>query len=58
VVIVSFGTPYLLDEFPEIGTAICTYGPGESQENSVLRVLKGESVPTGKLPVSLSLRQP
>ncbi|NTU93314.1 MAG: glycoside hydrolase family 3 protein [Chlorobiaceae bacterium] len=58
LVFVSFGTPYLLDLFPEIGTALCTYSASERAENSVIRVLNGEIVPTGKLPVSLKGGQP
>ena len=53
IVFVLFGTPYLLDQFPEIGTALCTYSTNERAEDSVVRVLSGELLPTGKLPVSL-----
>lgn len=58
LVLVSFGTPYLLDEFPEIGTALCAYSGSDRAENAVVRVLNGEIVPTGTLPVSLRLGQP
>ncbi len=58
LVLVSFGTPYLLDEFPEIGTALCAYSGSDRAENAVVRVLNGEIAPTGTLPVSLKLGQP
>lgn len=53
LVFVSFGTPYLFDEFPEIGTALCSFGSGEQAENAVARVLSGELRPTGIMPVTL-----
>ncbi len=58
LVLVSFGTPYLLDQFPEIGTALCAYSASEHAENSVVRVLNGEIAPTGKLPVTLRETRP
>jgi beta-N-acetylhexosaminidase len=58
LIFVSFGTPYLLDQFPEIGTALCAYSTSEQAENSVVRVLNGEIAPAGKLPVSLTGGQP
>jgi beta-N-acetylhexosaminidase len=58
LVLISFGTPYLLDQFPEIGTALCTYSASEHAENSVVRVLNGELVPTGTLPVTLKETRP
>lgn len=53
IVFVSFGTPYLLARFPEIGTALCAYSGSERAENAVVRVLNGEIEPSGKLPVNL-----
>ena len=53
VVFISFGTPYILNAFPEIGTALCAYSENEYSEQSVIRVLKGDLVPKGTLPVSL-----
>lgn len=58
LVFISFGTPYLLDQFPGIGTALCTYSASEYAENAVVRVLNGEIVPTGKLPVTLRETRP
>ncbi|NTW52485.1 MAG: glycoside hydrolase family 3 protein [Chlorobiaceae bacterium] len=58
VVFISFGTPYILNAFPEIGTALCAYSENEYSEKSVIRVLKGDLVPKGTLPVSLDDRQP
>ncbi|NTV02749.1 MAG: glycoside hydrolase family 3 protein [Chlorobiaceae bacterium] len=53
IVFVSFGTPYLLARFPEIGTALCAYSTSERAESAVVRVLNGEIEPAGRLPVSL-----
>ncbi len=58
LIFVSFGTPYLLDHVPEIGTALCAYSAGDPAESSVMRVLLGELVPPGKLPVSLQENRP
>ncbi|NTU59340.1 MAG: glycoside hydrolase family 3 protein [Chlorobiaceae bacterium] len=54
IVFVSFGTPYILEAFPEIGTALCAYSENEFSEKSVIQVMKGELVPKGSLPVSLN----
>jgi beta-N-acetylhexosaminidase len=53
VIFVAFGTPYILNAFPGIGTALCAYSANDDSEAAVIRVLKGELLPKGKLPVSL-----
>ena len=58
VMLVSFGTPYILDAFPEIGTALCTYSENKYAQQAAIRVLKGELIPKGTLPVSLAGRMP
>ncbi|HWR00572.1 MAG TPA: glycoside hydrolase family 3 N-terminal domain-containing protein [Chlorobaculum sp.] len=58
VVFISFGTPYILNAFPEIGTALCAYSENEYSEQAVLRILKGNLVPKGMLPVSLDGGEP
>jgi beta-N-acetylhexosaminidase len=58
IVFISFGTPYILNAFPEIGTALCAYSENEYSEKSIIRVLKGELVPKGTLPVSIDGGQP
>jgi len=58
IVLLSFGAPYILDGFPEIGTALCTYGENEYAQRAAIRVLKGELTPKGTLPVSLAGGRP
>jgi beta-N-acetylhexosaminidase len=53
ILFISFGTPYILDAFPEIGSALCAYSENEETDAALLKALKGELVPRGTLPVSL-----
>jgi beta-N-acetylhexosaminidase len=50
---VSFGSPYLLREIPEISTYICAYGIQPVMQRAVLRALRGEAPMTGRLPVTI-----
>ncbi|MBN1929323.1 MAG: glycoside hydrolase family 3 protein [Chlorobiaceae bacterium] len=58
VIFVSFGTPYIFDAFPGIGTALCAYSSNDYSEAAIIRALKGEFIPKGKLPVSLEKPEP
>lgn len=58
LIMISFGTPYLINQFPDIPTYICTYSSSELSEDAVIRLLKGTITPTGKLPVSLTANLP
>jgi len=58
IIFVSFGTPYIFTAFPEIGTALCAYSSNDYSEAAVIKTLKGELVPSGKLPVSLERPEP
>jgi beta-N-acetylhexosaminidase len=58
LILVSFGTPYLHDAFPEIGTSLCAYSSNEHSESSVVKVLKGTLKPGGRLPVLRHDRSP
>lgn len=53
VLFISFGTPYILDAFPEIGSALCAYSENDQTASALLKALNGELVPKGRLPVSL-----
>jgi beta-N-acetylhexosaminidase len=55
---ISFGTPYILSAFPETCTALCAYSADNHTETAVIRVLKGEIPPKGKLPVSIDRLTP
>ena len=50
---ISFGTPYILSAFPEIGTALCAYTETDQTAAALLKALRGELVPKGRLPVAL-----
>ncbi|MCW8795920.1 MAG: glycoside hydrolase family 3 protein [Chlorobium sp.] len=53
-IMISFGTPYLINQFPDIPAFICTYSSSELSEDSAVRLLQGKIKPTGKLPISLT----
>ncbi len=54
LIMVSFGTPYIIRNFPAIPTYLCTYTSSALSEDAVIKVLKGKVKPEGRLPVSLS----
>ncbi len=53
LILVSLGTPYLINSFPEITSYLCTYSSSSASEASAIEVLKGALKPKGVLPVSL-----
>ncbi len=53
VVAVSFGTPYLLRELPQLSTYIAAYGGQTDIQIAVGRALFGEAAFTGRLPVTI-----
>jgi beta-N-acetylhexosaminidase len=53
VVVVTYGNPYLIRQFPSVGTYMVTYGVNESLERAAARALLGEAPITGKAPISL-----
>ncbi len=53
VVNVSFGNPYLLNNFPKMKTYIVAYGDMPSLQRATARALTGEIDFKGKLPISL-----
>lgn len=52
-VVVSFGSPYVLKQFPNIGTYLLAWGQGEVAQRAAVRALTGEIPITGTLPISL-----
>jgi len=52
-VVVSLGNPYLIRQFPNVGTYMNTYGVGENLECAAAAALYGASPITGRSPVSL-----
>ena len=53
VVVVSFGSPYLLRQFPEVPVYVAAYGSAESSQRAAMGALFGEFAVGGKLPVTL-----
>ncbi len=51
--IVVTGNPYVLAEFPEVGTFLTTYGPDAPSLTAAARILCGQLPPKGRLPVQL-----
>jgi len=58
VINVSFGNPYLLNNFPEMKTYIVAYGDMPSLQRATARALIGEIDFKGKLPISLGANYP
>ena len=53
VVAVSFGNPYLIRAFPEVGTYLCAYSTAEASERAAVRAIFGEVPISGRLPVTI-----
>jgi beta-glucosidase-like glycosyl hydrolase/CubicO group peptidase (beta-lactamase class C family) len=53
VVVTSFGSPYLLRQFPEVPAYVCAYGAAETSQRAAISALFGEFDVQGRLPVTL-----
>jgi len=53
VVVIAFGNPYILPQFPEVNAYLCAYGWSDLLQGAAARAVFGESDITGKLPVSI-----
>jgi beta-N-acetylhexosaminidase len=53
VIVVSFGNPYLLRQFPAVGSYMVTYGVSDDLERAAARGVLGQGAITGHVPVSL-----
>lgn len=53
VIVVAYGNPYLIQQFPNVGTYLVTYGVSDDLERSVARALLGRASITGRAPISL-----
>jgi beta-N-acetylhexosaminidase len=53
VIVVSFGSPYLLRQVPEAPVYVCAYGASESSQRAAIEGLLGEYAVAGTLPVTL-----
>ena len=52
-VVVAFGNPYVIRQFPSVNSYLVTYGVGDDLERAAARALLGEQKITGRTPVSL-----
>lgn len=53
VVLVSFGSPYLLQQMPEVQSYAIAWGPSISSQRAAARALLGATSITAKLPISI-----
>jgi beta-N-acetylhexosaminidase len=53
VAVVVFGNPYLIRQFPNVGTYLVTYGVSDDLERAAARALLGTAPITGHAPISL-----
>jgi beta-N-acetylhexosaminidase len=51
--VVAFGNPYLIRQFPNVGTYLVTYGVSDDLERAAARALLGTAPITGRAPISL-----
>lgn len=51
--VLSFGTPYLVAQFPRAEAVLCAYGDNEPSTEATVEALFGEIPVRGKLPVSI-----
>ncbi len=52
-VVISFGSPYLLTQFPAVPVYLCAYGADPSSQRAAVAALFGERPLAGRLPVSI-----
>ena len=52
-VLISFGSPYLLQQTPTVSSYIIAWGPSQASQQAAARALLGRSAITGRLPISL-----
>jgi beta-N-acetylhexosaminidase len=53
VIVVSFGNPYLIRQFPNVGTYLVTFGVSDDLERAAARAVLGQAPITGRAPISL-----
>lgn len=58
LVLVSFGSPYMLKRFDRVDAYLCLYSDRDSAQLAAAATLLGQNIPKGKLPVSLGPHYP
>ena len=52
-ILASLGTPYLIQEFPEIPVYLCAYKSNSVMQNALVNALLGRAIISGELPVTI-----
>jgi beta-N-acetylhexosaminidase len=58
VIIACFGSPYVIEKFPQAPTWIAAFSTADSSQRAAARALFGEIAVTGKIPVSVPGAKP
>jgi len=58
VIVVSYGNPYLLRQFPRVQAYLCTFSAVPTSQRAAIAALFGENPISGRMPVSLPGRVP
>jgi beta-N-acetylhexosaminidase len=53
LVVTSFGNPYVLRQFPDVGTYVIAWGQWDVAQRAAARALTGQAPITGKLPIAI-----
>ena len=53
VTVVSFASPYYLENMPDVDGYICTYSYQKAAQRAAARAVLGRSAMTGRLPVTI-----
>jgi beta-N-acetylhexosaminidase len=53
VIVVAFGNPYLIGQFPSVGSYLAAYGVSDDLERATVAALFGRAKITGRAPISL-----
>ena len=52
-IVTSFGNPYILSQFPDVGTYVLAWGPEDVVQEAAVRGLTGLAPITGRLPIPI-----
>lgn len=52
-IMISLGTPYLLQDFQNVSAYLCTYGSSDQMQNAAVKALMGQAAIGGHLPVTI-----
>jgi beta-N-acetylhexosaminidase len=53
VIVLGFGNPYMLGQFPSVGSYMTAYGISDDLEHGAVKALLGRAPITGRAPISL-----